>query len=469
MPSEIDLAKINLCLGQCYKHKGEFSEAIKYFESALNVLGENEQTEYENTKQCTLRGLDECRELSTNDSATVSESLWKCFCPEHPELKTGGNDNTTEDNPNTFCSLLSAKGILHPKNTGSDAGWTLAVSRDVKAGEFVLVEKAYAASLSKGRNEYCYSCHRPCYNLIPCKGCPHVGFCSTVCAENAARLDTQRLTGVNGHIYDCHGVLPCILLKVMRNAGLSQIAHACIANTDPQRLLDYICSTGVYQGGRGHQAFVGSNVVREHPPPVFDPADYSSVAWLSTCSDKINREERWKFTVAAVFLTYCLFAGGYQMDWVGNMNMNLPSPINRPECIPASWVAACLLYHLQSAEITHFSLLNRLNRERRQQMSGYTELGVIVYPTIALVNHSCNPSAFVTTTTGGFASLITLKPLSAGSEISIAYILTLIQRDELKEIDLLLSTKALCNQQVWISPSVVISAADNEFSASVPF
>lgn len=192
--SQNELAKIYVCLGQCYKHKGDSSEASKYFERVLNILGKEE---CEHIRQQATRGLDGCHESSTNVPATISKSLWKCFCPNAPKLKTGGNESTTKDNSNISCSLLATNGTLCLKNAGPEYGWTLAVSRDVKAGkilfsrhwlcfciitlanffilgEFVLVEKAYAVSLNKRRTEYCYSCFRHCCNLVPCRGCPHV-------------------------------------------------------------------------------------------------------------------------------------------------------------------------------------------------------------------------------------------------------------------------------------------------------
>lgn len=46
--------------------------------------------------------------------------------------------------------------------------------------------------------------------------------------------------------------------------------------------------------------------MREKPPSVLDPTDYSAAAWLVACSEHRNRADLWQRTVAAVFLTYCL-------------------------------------------------------------------------------------------------------------------------------------------------------------------
>nr|CUU98019.1 hypothetical transcript [Hymenolepis microstoma] len=75
-----------------------------------------------------------------------------------------------------------------------------------------------------------------------------VGFCGKKCYER----------GRNRHIYDCGGLLPCICLsdfdgkevdlRIKPHQGpIALAAFNCIAKTDPQRLLDYICSTGDYE------------------------------------------------------------------------------------------------------------------------------------------------------------------------------------------------------------------------------
>ncbi|KAM3180193.1 hypothetical protein ACTXT7_016792, partial [Hymenolepis weldensis] len=115
------------------------------------------------------------------------------------------------------------------------------------------------------------------------------------------------------------------------------------------------------ESGRGHQAFVGADNIRGVPPPVFDSTDYSSVAWLSTCSDKIKDEDLWRYTLNALFLTYCLHLGGYPMMWFDEFDeaneslfFSTPSASNRPIRIPASWLAACLLFHIQSNDVNNF-------------------------------------------------------------------------------------------------------------------
>lgn len=131
--SQTAVAKIRLCLGQCYRHQGNFSRANKHFQNALNALGQHEEPEYVRVRQEAMRGLNQCHDSSTEASASIAKSLWKCFYPKPPELKPESHARTMEEDE--FCSLLAGNGILQLKNAGPDAGWTLAVTRDVGPGK----------------------------------------------------------------------------------------------------------------------------------------------------------------------------------------------------------------------------------------------------------------------------------------------------------------------------------------------
>lgn len=100
-----------------------------------------------------------------------------------------------------------------------------------------------------------------------------------------------------------------------------------------------------------------------------------------------------------------------------------PSPKNRPDCLPASWIAACMLYHLQSVPVNAHSYADDVFFSL-QNLSSYTmrEIFSALYPTLSLVNHSCDPSTFRTCTSGATCFLSALRPLTAGTEIFDCYI-----------------------------------------------
>lgn len=113
------------------------------------------------------------------------------------------------------------------------------------------------------------------------------------------------------------------------------------------------------------------------------------------------------------------------MDWFDESAdfYAAPSPSNRPKRLPASWVAACLLYHLQSVSANGHSYSEEVFGSLQNLAAVETEHIVsCLYPTLSLVNHSCDPSTFrVCTGEGASCFIAALRPLSAGSEIFDCY------------------------------------------------
>ena len=113
------------------------------------------------------------------------------------------------------------------------------------------------------------------------------------------------------------------------------------------------------------------------------------------------------------------------MDWFDETDLfyTTPSSNNRPNRLPASWVAACLLYHLQSVSANGHSFMENVFTSMDDfTTSNMNQIASCLYPTLSLVNHSCDPQVFRTCCTEGVCFLTTLRPLAAGSEIFDAYI-----------------------------------------------
>ncbi|CDS43040.1 SET and MYND domain containing protein 4 [Echinococcus multilocularis] len=440
-------ARLHIRIAQCHQRRNHLPEARQHFQEAISLLDHSEVSMKTLLLPLAKRGLLECsteRENTKSMHPSPSESVWKCIRYEPPKFSKSQTIKATkeliDDTSETSCRLLSAPdGTVRLRNTGRKRGWTLEVTRNVSVGEVLIVDKPYASVLVKEfLYMYCYHCYNRCFNLKPCSGCSFVGFCSPSCAESAMRRDGGRRDGLGRHVHDCGGLVPCLLLdnyagwpKESKDSvggpNVSHLAFACIGNTAPDCLLDYICSTGRYEkleeGGRGHQAFVGSSI-RDVAPSILDPSDYSAAAWLVACSEYRSRADLWQRTVAAVFLTYCLSIGDYPMAWFGEADLfyTPPSPESRPDRLPASWIAACLLYHLQSVPVNAHSHADDVFSSL-QNLASYTMRDTFsaLYPTLSLVNHSCDPSTFRTCTSGATCFLSALRPLTAGTEIFDCY------------------------------------------------
>ncbi|VUZ42908.1 unnamed protein product [Hymenolepis diminuta] len=368
------------------------------------------------------------------------EAKWKSIHPEPPEslvdLSKNTLENTGERQDQSLLrirrQLLSAKGDwLQLTDTKSIRGWTLKVTEKVPVGGILLAEKPYASVLSSQFTSYCYSCYKRCINILPCKGCAMVGFCSEKCAEDARSPYRSRSGGPGRHVYDCGGLLPCLRLDDVTGSAedraeilpLSHLAYTCIANTPAEVLLDYICSTGRYKNFK-HQAFMGMRNFRGDPPAFFDPSDYSAVAWLYANSPEFDFTIRHNYYGAAIFLTYCLWISGYPMKWfdeAGGYFYKHPFTLTkRPKVIPASWIATCMVSHIKAARFNATKYTEVLESPKKQE-SYYNWLAYSIYPTISLINHSCNPNACLVFTANGGAYLYALRPIESEEEITISY------------------------------------------------
>ncbi|KAM7535998.1 hypothetical protein Aperf_G00000098880 [Anoplocephala perfoliata] len=230
------------------------------------------------TKEEALRSIES--KTSGRKSSRPTDTDWKI--PRVRELKRQ-RDKSTAGEESSFCSSRDTpqlpppvKDILSLKYTVN--GWTTEVIQDVSPGDVLFVEKPWAISLLNEPTKYCYFCCKRGSSLTPCNRCHYVGFCNETCATNVSKLEKPGSSKGNVHIYDCHGLLPSI--NFLPTGNKLHVAFNCIAQLPSETLLDYLCSTGPYEGGMGHQAFTDVERIRSVGPVKLVSSDYSSAAWL---------------------------------------------------------------------------------------------------------------------------------------------------------------------------------------------
>ncbi|VDO11581.1 unnamed protein product [Rodentolepis nana] len=370
-----------------------------------------------------------------SSKASKPTECWHNFCPEPPESLVERPEQKTKAETKTSGFPFVKIGPLQFENTNSERGWTVEARRNISVGEVILKEKPYVTVLTNPRTRNCYYCHKRCLGLQPCSECPYVGFCNEQCEENAKHVDSSNDTEPGRHAYECHGILPYLLIDQISSrqerdpsytgcATTCHLAYRSIANTPQETLIDYITHSGRYKDYfRGHQAFETSTVVRKVlPPRRLMSTDYSSIAWLDPCTERRSRIELWQKTMAAVFLTYCLSISGYSMSWYGDDFYSAPDADVRPKIIPASWVAACILYHLQAFTINCQTNILLSSPTPKVTDAAVKQIATSVYPTYSLINHSCNPNAVLINTPQGGIFVFALHPIPKNSEVTVSYL-----------------------------------------------
>ncbi|VDL93963.1 unnamed protein product [Schistocephalus solidus] len=113
------------------------------------------------------------------------------------------------------------------------------------------------------------------------------------------------------------------------------------------------------------------------------------------------------------------------MDWTCENLFVAPSSSSRVELLSASWIAALILYHLQAvpcnAHTYAETVLPRCQQGVSLTASSVRPLASCLYPTLSLVNHSCDPNVLRVSTDSGRCLLLALRPLPAGTELLDCY------------------------------------------------
>ncbi|VDO01478.1 unnamed protein product [Rodentolepis nana] len=84
-----------------------------------------------------------------------------------------------------------------------------------------------------------------------------------------------------------------------------------------------------------------------------------------------------------------------------------------PVIIPASWIAAWMLYHLKAVPLSSTPYVEYKGRSKK------VTIAQSIYPTPTLIKHSCNPSVSLGNTANGGVFVYAVRSLRAGEETSI--------------------------------------------------
>ncbi|VDL19739.1 unnamed protein product [Hymenolepis diminuta] len=349
----------------------------------------------------------------------VCQGHWICSHPDVPESLTGKAFNNTKMQEDKVKFL--PVDILGSQSTSLKTGLKVVASRDISIGEIIFSEEPYASVLNRPYSSLCYNCYKRCINIHPCQGCAYVGFCSQKCADDA-RNSNRPLNGGSGrHVHDCNGMLPCLRLDDLFDEsyrftqGLTHLVFICVANTPKNVLLDNICASDINKKQQDY-VFTENYFVPKS-------SDYSFLAFKNLSINTIPKDALWQGTVIAVFLTYCLSIAGYPMKWFDEAKEHFyskPSPLNQPDWLPASWIAARIISHVLMNDF-NVKEYTEYYEEKGELFSNANWIANCFYPTISLINHDCNPTACIVNTANGGAFLYALRPVKEGERISVSY------------------------------------------------
>lgn len=238
---------------------------------------------------------------------------------------------------------------------------------EIAAGEIIAMEPAHCSVLNNVYALiYCEHCKTKCSNVLPCYGCINVAFCSVKCRSDAH----------NYHKYECK------ILGTLRKSGAS-VNCIMALRTITQKDLNYLTTT--------------AQVPEEYRDPLqsdlYEYSNYETIAKL--CKNLMYRQniELIHYSFMAIFLLRLLKCTNYFGEGASDMVLTDDESI----------ICRLIYAHLQSfefnaheiAEVRHIppkELTKLAFHVGAKPTFNMKSIGAGVYPTLALFNHSCDPS-----------------------------------------------------------------------------
>ncbi|KAG5899048.1 hypothetical protein JTB14_000072 [Gonioctena quinquepunctata] len=220
-----------------------------------------------------------------------------------------------------------------------------AVANDgIQTGETLVVEPPYAACLLPEMvGTHCHHCFDRLKAPVGCPDCSNVAFCTSICRDVAVS---------SYHKYECK------YLDILIGSGMSILSHTALRIITQNELSTCL---GIYKKRSKERIYS-----------------------LCTNSEKRGAEDFFQRTLMAAFLLRCLQKSGY----FGPSRENGLSPTEEEY-----FVGELLLYNLQMLQFNaHEVYETRRIPDCYFKGSRITNIGVAIYPTVALFNHDCYPA-----------------------------------------------------------------------------
>ena len=337
--------------------------------------------------------LNEHKQLLIQKQAEVEKN--KCL----QKIEEDGENITEKDNiqrpphikktSQRFPAATSKMDIQHREGRGR---YCVALET-VKVGELVATEIPYMSVLDpEFYNSHCFHCMTPTNRPIGCLQCSGIRYCSTSC---------RKASWDSGHRFECQ------FLDVITTSGTGMLGHLALitllgtgfvkiikckqnprsAQADAQNVL-FTDSEGVYLGG------------------------YVGIHNLMSNSEHRSPTDILQYSVLAVFLLRIVQKTGFIDDKIVQALKKGRHDVQR-------YIGGLLLRLVQIISCNGIEV-SRLRGGTTLLKCNPQTLGLAVYPTLSLFNHSCNPNLeLIFKDNRCFVRAITTAP--RGQELCIDY------------------------------------------------
>jgi len=307
-------------------------------------------------------------------------------------------ENRTENKNEVNSNVLPTWSQTHPRFTslsdsvsirwGEGRGRYAVATRDIQVGDLIADETAFVAQIDKEFSKtHCWNCLTCAKCPLPCESCSGVIFCSESCRDTAMS---------SYHPYEC--LFTDVLFQA--NLGAWRLGYRALTSRPWSYFkenIDIFLGRNELAGVEGDAVFSSQDILSFHSLVTHDGLAVKQAPELMMQAHVV------------VFLIRVLHASGYL------------SPGQGGELSEDDLQAGRILHHFMRAAFYNTHETTQIRKTGSNWENNKIErIGRVTNPTLALINHSCDPNyrrVSTSTRTFGFAC----KHIRKGEEISDLY------------------------------------------------
>ena len=361
--------------GSVYLAIGNTSEATVCFQKALdNLLTAGLSRKATATWQANIdKQMKNCQKAGVRPSAGKDSVDTKMMVP----VLTGEQN---EKYRSASVAVKVAYDVSCGRHTVAD--------RDIKVGDILISETPFTAIMLPGEyaGKHCCHCFAETEAPVPCQQCSTWLFCSRECADDAWQ---------QYHWAECSFAE---LLKPTMCAKIGHLAARLVMRQGIESILSYVKSPAAGKTKADEYGF--------NDEGVYDCSSYDSIYHLVTSTKLRSVEDLFEFTVLSCVLVKIMIASGFLKE-IAESTADL------------ELIGGAVLRHLQIIQCNAFRIIE-LTRPTKFDDPKPEPVGVGLYPTASLINHSCDPNADLNFY-GDAVVVRAIRNIAEGEEICISY------------------------------------------------
>ncbi|CAD6234198.1 GSCOCG00007643001-RA-CDS [Cotesia congregata] len=271
-------------------------------------------------------------------------------------------------------------------------GRQIVATKDIKAGEAVVIHKAYSTTLlTEYWHTFCWNCVKFTFSCVPCNQCTNFVYCDENCRDEAwedhHEIECQvinSLVAYNKKNIEVNLVSLRLLIRALKEYGNVETLYKKVQ--DLEQIEDTIDKS--LTGG------------------IFDDSKYASIYAL--LRKDINLIESELFTRKSIETLYMLAA----TTEIFGKKINKMSELKNMKY--AIFIAKLLIHHIAIARTNSMMMMPNDDKGNMIRSCG------VLLSLLSLFNHSCDCNAYQYAS-GNISAVVTLQPIKKGEQICISY------------------------------------------------